>query len=279
MDRIADSRRAGTLCRLKCMILFCLPMCYSFWTRYKGKNGVFAWLVKYLVPVSVLGVAHTSYDVVQFLVGLLYVYSLYEIGYIQNDCETIKNEANPTMRLTESDLALYEKHRSLIYVFRAAQILLWGALLLGCGVNPWIVAYGFITLPVFLLYNTVRNKASLFVHLLLLFFRYSVPVVAGINGFCPLCIGYMLLLYPLTLFVERSVKGKFGYRNNFFVKYVMHDYSERYGFRVKYYSIFLVISIVCTACQLLPYVYLLPVILLLLTSIISKNHESLHYEK
>ena len=279
MERIADNRRDKSMRDGLCMMLFCLPMCYSFWTRYKGKNGIFAWLVKYLVPVSVLGVVHSSYSVLLFVVGMLYVYSLYEIGYIQNDCETIKTETNPTMRLTDKSLAVYERYKMLIYISRVLQVLLWGALLLLCGVKPWIVVYGFLTYPVFVVYNKVRNRASLFIHLLLLFFRYSVPVIVGINEFCPVCISYMLLLYPITLFVERSVKGKFGYRNNFLVKYVMHDYSERYAFRVKYYSILLVISIVCAACQLLPYIYLLPVFLLLLTSIMSRNHENLHYEK
>lgn len=279
MERNTNNRRNESLRDNMCLMLFCLPMCYSFWTRYKGKNGVFAWLVKYLVPVSVLGVMHPSYSVMQFILGLLYVYSLYEIGYIQNDCETIKTEANPTMRLTQNNLAVYERNKLAIYTLRIVQVLLWGVLLLLLGVTPWIVVYGFFTYPVFVLYNKVRNKASLFIHLLLLFFRYSVPVVVGINDFCPICIGYMLLLYPLTLFVERSVKGKFGYRNNFFAKYLMHDYSERYSFRVKYYSVLLVISIICAVSQLLPYVYLLPAALLLLTSIISKTHENLHYEK
>lgn len=279
MERIADNRRDKSMQDSLCLILFCVPMCYSFWTRYKGKNGIFAWLVKYLVPVSALGLAHPSYSVLLFVVGMLYVYSLYEIGYIQNDCETIKKETNPTMRLTDKSLAVYERHKLFIYISRVLQVLLWGTLLLSYSVKPWIIIYGFLTYPVFVVYNKVRNRASLFIHLLLLFFRYSVPVIVGINEFCPVCISYMLLLYPITLFVERSVKGKFGYRNNFLIKYVMPAYSERYAFRVKYYSILLVISIACAVCHLLPYTYLLPVLLLLMTSIISRKHENLHYEK
>lgn len=279
MEANSDRREVRAKLDYMRLMLMCMPMCYSFWTRYKGKNGVFAWLVKYLVPVSVLGVMHPSYRVSCFVVGLLYVYSLYEIGYIQNDCETIKKESAPTMRLDRQSLDVYERNKGLVYTMRGLQILLWGLLLLWLDVNPWMVAYGFLTLPVFLLYNKVRNRSSLFIHLLLLVFRYSVPVVVATNSFCPVCLGFMLLVYPLTLFVERSVKGKFGYRSKLLTRYVMHDYSERYAFRVKYYSLLFVITIVCAGCSLLPYTYLLPVALLWLTSVISKSHENLHYEK
>ena len=279
MEKNTDTRGGQTGIIYITLMMFCLPMCYSFWTRYKGKNGVFAWLVKYLVPVATMGYVHPSYSFCSFVIGLLYVYSLYEIGYIQNDCETVKSEKNPTMRLTDDSLTVYESHRIYIYMIRILQILLWACLLICSGVSISIVLYGFLTLPTFLLYNKVRNKSSLFIHLLLLIFRYTVPIVICINTFCPTCLCFIFILYPLTLFVERSVKGKFGYQNQFFKKYLMHDYSERYVFRIKYYSILCVITIVCVVYNILPYIYLLPVMLLLLTSIISRNHKNLHYEK
>lgn len=279
MEETTNKRNNKQMHNGLCVMLMCIPMCYSFWTRYKGKNGFFAWLVKYFIPVLTMGVLYSEYSFVGFVLGLFYVYSLYEIGYIQNDCETIKKESNPTLRIDEHCLEVYESNKYFIYFCRALYILLFGVLLIFHGVNPWIVVYGFLTLPVFFVYNYVRNRRSLFIHLLLLVFRYSVPVVAAVNGFCPLCLLFLFFTYPVTLFVERSVKGKFGYRNMFIVRYVMHDYSERYSFRIKYYLIFFVITVMGVVFSMLPYINILPVALLLTTSVISKRHENLHYEK
>jgi len=62
-----------------------------------------------------------DFTVSAIVVSLLFtalIYTVYEIGYIANDTETIKHETNPAMRLTANELAYYERHKHLIYGFR-----------------------------------------------------------------------------------------------------------------------------------------------------------------
>lgn len=60
-----------------------------------------------------------------YFLSVMLVYNYYEIGYIQNDTETIKKENNPTLRLTMIQLQYYKSHFILIYSSR----IFWGILL------------------------------------------------------------------------------------------------------------------------------------------------------
>lgn len=264
----------------KSIAIFVLPMSYAFATRYKGITGISAWVIKYLLPVMFLSCGLEGFDAARFILGLLYLYSLYEIGYIQNDCETIKKETNPTLRITEEQLVAYESHKKVIYLLRFVQIALWGeVLLLLCESNVRLLLYGLVTLPVFLWYNHVRSGFSLVIHLLLMMLRYTVPVFLATNSGSAEATVFLLFAYPITLFIERSVKGKFGYRNHFFSKWLMHDYSCRYAFRLKYYAIILVVTAVTVWRALLPYTCVVPIALLLFTSLLNVRSKRMRYDK
>ncbi len=255
-------------------------MLYSFKTRYRGITGASAWVVKFLVPVLFIAYGIDGFECCRFVFGLLFLYSLYEIGYIQNDCETVKRETTPTLRISPDDMAFYEKHKRFVYFVRLFQTVLWGSVLLFvCRTQVWLLFYGLLTLPVFLFYNHLRNGFCLAVHLLLMLLRYSVPVFLSANIFNGVALVFILFVYPLTLFIERSVKGKFGYRNHFFVKLFMHDYADRYAFRVKYYVAMLLLTAAAVCMSLLPIVYVAPVLLLLFTSILNARCGRLRYDK
>ena len=261
------------------MILFFIPMSYSFKTRYKGKVGISAWGVKYLFPVFFISLGLQGFSLIRFALGLLFLYGLYEIGYIQNDCETIKKEENPTIRISSSELNFYEKHKVLIYTVRSLEFIVWWSLLYVSGTSVLMLLYGFITLPLFFLYNWIRSGFCLVVHLLLMLFRYSVPVFFSVNYFSLKTLLFILAIYPLTLFIERSVNGKFGYRNVFFSKYLMREYADRYKFRVNYYVVLFVITVMFVYFSIFSYMFLIPVGILLLTSILNTKNDKLHYDK
>lgn len=260
-------------------MLFLIPMLYSFRTRYRGKVGFAAWGVKYFVPVLFISLGLPGFSFSRFLLGVLFLYCLYEIGYIQNDCETIKKETNPTMRVSHEYLSFYEQNKRLIYFVRVLEIVvLWG-LLYVLGTSIGLLFYGLATLIVFFLYNSVRSGLSLVIHLILMLFRYSVPIFISVNYLSLETLLFILVIYPLTLFVERSVKGKFGYRNVLFSKYLMHEYENRYVFRVKYYAVLFIVTGAMACFSTLPCVFLIPVCILLLTSIFNARNDKLHYGK
>ena len=60
------------------------------------------------------GVADWEFYLV-FVLSFISFVNLYETGYIYNETETIKKEKDPTKRLTNEQLAFYERHKYLIY--------------------------------------------------------------------------------------------------------------------------------------------------------------------
>lgn len=279
MELIHKEQHIETMQTYRSGVMFFIPMVYSFKTRYKGKVGFFAWLVKYFIPVLLTCVGLKGVSVYHFFIGMLYLYSFYEIGYIYNDCETIKKEKNPTLRISEKEEAFYEHNKYPIFMVRCCYAILFGCLLFFFNTNIDLLVYGFLTLPVFILYNRIRSGICLFIHLILMMLRYTVPVFIAINRYEIVCFVYIFFLYPLTLFVERSVKGKFGYKSKFLSTYVMHTYEDRYVFRLKYYLVIFIASIIFYFVTVIPVVYIVPPSLFLLTSWMNIRNTKLHYNK
>lgn len=264
----------------KSLAIFIIPMYYAFFTRYKGATGVSAWLIKYLIPIFFVSCGLEGFNICRFVFGVLYLYSLYELGYIQNDCETIKKENAPTLRLSKEQLDMYEQNKKTIYLMRLILLVIWGTVLYYLyNVSVWLLLYGLITLPVFMCYNYIRSGFCLIIHLLLMMLRYTVPVFLAINTFGLSAAIFLLFTYPITLFIERSVKGKFGYTNHLFAKWFMSDYSCRYAFRTKYYTLMSAVTAVAVSVTLIPYTYFIPMFMLLLTSIINVRSQRLRYNK
>lgn len=244
-------------------LAFFIPSLFLKYTRVRGRNSVIAYFLKHIMMMLLAALIHyETFDVIRFLVGVFFLYSLYEFGYIQNDAETIKKETNPTKRLTDSDLLFYESHKSAIYVVRVLWVICLSAILYALTVPISFLLYSYLIIPVFYIYNIVRSKWNLHIHVLLMFLRISVPVFIGsLYVDFPLCI-WILFIYPIAVFVQLSVKGKFGYRNELFVKFLMPSYSKRdiHLFRVKYYTVFLLMVSMLSFCNLIIYWYLLPTV-------------------
>ena len=106
---------------LNCNIFFFIPFMYFFQTRLKDKNKKLSWFFIYIIPIMIMifgGREWVGYDFFSFIIYILAIYTSYEMGYIWNDSETIKNEINPTKRLSELELCFYEEHKLIIYTFR-----------------------------------------------------------------------------------------------------------------------------------------------------------------
>ena len=263
----------------KSIALFTIPMIYSFYTRYKGVAGFFAWLIKYFLPCLLVSLVYEDFSIFHFFGGIVYIYEFYELGYIQNDCETIKKESNPTLRLSQDELSVYERYKFYCIIIRLIEITIISYYLFTSGVKISILLVYACTLIVFIIYNNVRNGFCLVIHLVLLMLRYSAPLVIAINRFDVLPISLLFFIYPITLFIERSVKGKFGYRNIFLSRYILSSYEERYIFRIRYYACLLGIFVLLVFIMNYSPLLVIPVVLLLLSSIITHKNKKLQYNK
>lgn len=183
---------------------------FSFFVFYE--KGMFSFLLCYFLSVML-------------------VYNYYEIGYIQNDTETIKKENNPTLRLTMIQLQYYKSHFILIYSSR----IFWGILLslllylLSDSVSYFICS-SILLLLLYQVYNNVRNRFTLFLHFLLVIIRYWAIILYFPISLSFMC--YLLLLFPVLNLLERSSESRFHIP---YISYLIADRNDIPLFRVKYY--------------------------------------------
>ena len=59
----------------------------------------------------------------------------------------------------------------------------------------------------------------------------------------------------------------------------MREYADRYKFRVNYYAVLFVITVALAYFSIFSYIFLIPVGILLFTSILNAQNDKLHYDK
>lgn len=221
---------------------FFIPFLYAFQTRMGGSLvGLLKWIAEYLLPVFVLYVYVSSYriySVLVFILGVLLVYNLYEIGYIWNDTITIRKEKSPTLRLSERELEYFYQNPLFVLLFRIVlsvfvSILVYSNPFYSVGI--WALIFSWSILIVYYFYNRFRNRFNFVLHFVLLTLRYSCPwfFFSGENDIWMLLL-ITCIIYPFPIMLEIISKRKFGVRFRFTDRY-LPDYSKRHQFRVVYY--------------------------------------------
>ena len=206
------------------MIFFYIPFLYFIKSRFSSNLKVLSWLLIYFVPLFIIT---GGVNYINFILMCTLVYTLYEIGYIQNDAETIKKEKNPTERLSKHQLSYYEFNKANIYTFRFLLSFLICYYLTNNGVS--FVYLTFLITPVFFIYNHIRSRFSLLVHFLLVCLRFSLPVLLLSNSIVLFFIS--ILLFPFINTFERSGEKRFNYRRS-----ISFQHKYRSLFRVLYYG-------------------------------------------
>lgn len=219
-------------------LVFFLPGAYTKHSRHKYLKNIFGFSMKYFLPI-LLFLAWRDHSFLRLILGFVLTYDLYEIGYIENDCETIKKEDNPTMRLSAEDFAFYERYKVIIYLARVVIAIAIGLyLLIWDSVNLLIVSFPLLLIPIYLIYNRIRCRWNLILHAILMFIRYYAPVLIATRYFCWTDVLAFLFVYPIKGMIELSVIGKFGgYKNQLVKKYILHDFSNFQQYRFKYYTL------------------------------------------
>ena len=245
MDKVNSAKEMGR--SYVGVLMFYVPVLYAIRTRFlkRTKLGIFFWFAEYLFPVllSLLLANIEPISIFQMLLSVVCVYCFYEIGYIQNDCETIKKEENPTLRLSEDELKIYERNKWNIYMTRGVLGILFSMYYIQQGIPSCIllpVLWGII--PLYLLYNSMRNRLNQYLVLFLMVYRYGVPffLYTHFNWNC-----YLLLLiiisYPIPTFIQICAKEKRG-RCEKWALFFVGSYNKRELFRLKFY-LFLIVGV------------------------------------
>lgn len=216
------------------MKFFFIPLSYTYKTRLRSFPFFLSWIAIYplLLLLFIFFYEDVSiYTLSIFSLSILLTYNLYEIGYIENDTETIKKEKKPTMRLSESELIFYYKNKLLIYTFRMAlSVLLSISIFL---INPTtdklIIAYPYLILILYFIYNKVRGKLNLPIHFALVTVRYSAPILITLNDFSIENLIFIILIFPFINLIERCGEKRFDFT------FIQEKTKNKNKLRVIYY--------------------------------------------
>lgn len=212
-----------------------LPFYYLFYSRLRSNISKVAWIFTYIIPIFIVSyLLNIDFIFTSFLI--FSIYFTYEIGYIYNDCEVIKKEINPTLRLKKEDLQYYEKHKLIIYSIRTLFLsIIMGIIYISYPyyAKPIFYTLGGISL-LYIIHNNIRNHWNILSYSLLIFFRYFAffSFIEENIFFCFL----LWIVYPLCVTIEFSSKSRF-YTSNY-IKITNFD-----RFRVFYYILLASISV------------------------------------
>lgn len=224
---------------------FFLPFYYTFETRLPKRYQKVSWIIIYLMPVLLSFLYITPIfelnNLLKSFLGISLIYTIYEIGYIYNDTETIKKENSPTIRLSTADIQYYDLNKASIYTYRITLALLISIILMTYNSSILFIVSSWLILIVFYFYNQIRNKFTLVLHFFLVSLRFSTIPLLFTMSFPWFIMLYLILIFPLINTLERCSEQKFSLL--FFQKKIINNIKY---VRFIYYSI-----IFCIALSLL----------------------------
>ena len=225
------------------MFKFYIPFYYLIHTRLKTNFDLLSWQIIFIIPQFTITYFYLNIRsdifILIFFITQLAFHSVYEIGYIENDNLTTKNEKKPTLRLNRKGSAFIKKNYSkVIYVKYLIVLLLVGLLY---WINTFAAyrlnIFSFISLLVlnrifFFLHNNIRSRLNILTFFLLSITKFIFPLV--------LFIDFETLLYPILLSVIifpllRSIEISTLKRHDFkFFSKIIGDIDR---FRILFYLI------------------------------------------
>jgi hypothetical protein len=200
--------------------IFYLPFLYLISTRLAKPGRLFSYVFLLIIlPVCFALINYPFISlryILNLLIGLLIIHNFYEIGYIQNDTETIKFELNPTLRLSQKSLKYYYNNKFKIYFLRIMIFLMLVVLLLSTNfsvISTLLFTSISLLIPIiFIIYNFIRNKLNLILHLILNVLKFTSIQFIVLDYFDEFTFAISILAYPLINFIDRSAHPRFSKR-------------------------------------------------------------------
>ncbi|OUP05758.1 hypothetical protein B5F34_16085 [Mediterranea sp. An20] len=215
-------------------IFFYFPLWYLVKSRLYTIYKFLSWLVVYLIPVFLLFIWNSGFSMLNicvFVLTVFLIYNYYEIGYIQNDTETIKKENIPTLRLKKDEYSYYERHKIYIYISRLCIGIVF-LFLFKEYISMEFIFFLFLILICYLIYNSIRNRWNLLINSCLVLIRYLSPLFMCVGTENYIILFASVFIYPLLNFIERASSKRF---NLYSLQRIVGNLTT---FRIKYYSFF-----------------------------------------
>ena len=89
------------------IVSFFIPFLFTVYTRLQNKKAIAHYLFTFPLAWTIVTCFEPNFEIFRMFLSFIYFYSIYEFGYLQNYCETIKKELEPSMRVTYDDLFFY----------------------------------------------------------------------------------------------------------------------------------------------------------------------------
>lgn len=203
--------------RQRSRAVFYLPFVYFISTRLGGKAAILSWIMIYPVAllVSVAPDLGGANALPAMLLAMLATYSLYELGYMDNDTRTVRGEISPTERLDTGEKDYFGRMGWLIFAVRLVVVVAACSSIaaLSCGTPDGRMAFfaglGVIAI-VFPLYNSLRGRANLPLHFVLVVCRFCLPgMVVTTHGFAEY-LGMTVAAFPFINLLERAGESRYG---------------------------------------------------------------------
>ncbi|MDK9728571.1 hypothetical protein KI701_10240 [Vibrio sp. D415a] len=238
---------------------FYTPFLYSIHTRFKSIEKLVSWVLIYIVPVLLLILMPNGFESELVFLSFIYltgVYAAYEMGYIWNDAETIKNEKKPTLRLSREELRFYEESKYSIYFGRILLITVLGGgiYFFNKEISMYYLANIVIILALYAVYNNVRSLANLPLHFMLVLSRYVLPIIV-LSQASWASAAWLILVFPLINLIERCSEKRFNLE--FFSKFYLANKGRG---RYVYYFI---VSVLCVLFSAPTYISIVVLYMLL----------------
>lgn len=194
-------------------VMYYLPLYYGIKTRAKGIFHKMSFMTNILLPNLFLSIFYSNQEynsIQQFLIGIMAfiaMYSVYEVGYLQNDTFTIRLEEKPTIRLDAIENKYIQEN-----VLKIIAVKIITALFipfLACRyfntsiINSFLLCISLLGLFLaYSIFNSYRNINCLYSIFFILIFKYcSSPLLSiEIENVLP-----MLAVGILCIPVERTI--------------------------------------------------------------------------
>ena len=193
---------------------FFVPFAYFVSTRLMTVEKVLSWLVIY--PAS-LTLAYFSFTpeitvtaTISILVGMITIYTIYELGYIANDTFTVAKETAPTLRLDDYETLFVKSNWHLIVTVRVSLTITF--LILLKILNPDGLPLFCLILAIlsfaFYFYNKTRGTINIPLHFILVTCRFSGPCMLLMPDVVFLC--FTILAFPIINLLERASEHRYN---------------------------------------------------------------------
>lgn len=171
-----------------------MPVMWGIKTRHRTIKNKISFLFIDVFPSLYFTVIYngiTILNIVTYFCSFLFMYLLYEIGYICNDVITINKEDKPTYRLAEDNQVWCKNNVWKLIAFRIVCAIMIVIYMCNDGLSEkYMFFLGTLILFFYYIHNNIRGNLNTF----------SIILLGGVKYMVPICIFYGNQYNNITIF-------------------------------------------------------------------------------